>query len=725
MRLIVFLSFQVNCAASGCHAVFFGYGHMVCREHAPCKVRKPGNIIVWDPADCHICSKLVDSAFKSKDITRIDRKNAVNHLKKWIRGFQKNKTGPYLANDDLRETLFPKSGREAVWRADSTSEPQASTSKDLEKSLGIMDLDTEGMDVDKETEEDLLAEKSSGFDGFPDEEDEIDTSTVATPDTYSSPSPSRSAASNPSRSRHPSEQTGTIPKAKTTKPTEEVTDPIIKRFDNAAAQMEQMVQLLKEAQEGRKQAEQERDRARVQAEKAHFLAVEESQKKDIAVKEKIARLQEKAIEERKKFRQEIDELKKSRPDASGLPPMPPNLDHNPWRPGYLVTKTEGGYYTIGGTWGTRHEEDLVFSPNKDEYPRVWIRLRDEVVGKDDLVVKESVLFEHSKAQDTYSRIFRKVEAKTLGFGIDGKKTCIFNAPNDMVFPFASKAFHHMKAAWREDKGKFPALKEFDSVSLLCPQESLEDWGECALTFKGGRFEPDCAREQFGESVPFIPYKQLKDEFDKRLVLAHALGTQTMIELHIHRHPEMEGFKLLAKQHLPQFAKALFDFGEAKKTCRKTVLDRATIKHEPSRLIHSSIWGEYLFPVDVVREAKSLAEKAGKSLLDRWGMQESKKRKASDDGKQGNKRRKGNNPYNKTKKDEASFRSPAYNKKFEEQPGSSYNRKSNFKKRGGKGQHGGNNKPGKSPRDQGKGGRGGRGGRGGYKGKSSSRPSNSK
>ena len=64
-----------------------------------------------------------------------------------------------------------------------------------------------------------------------------------------------------------------------------------------------------------------------------------------------------------------------------------------------MAKTEGRYYTIGGAWGTRHEEDLVFVPSKDEYPKVWIRLREEVVGKDDLVVNESVLFEHSKAQD--------------------------------------------------------------------------------------------------------------------------------------------------------------------------------------------------------------------------------------------------------------------------------------------------------------------------------------
>ena len=91
-----------------------------------------------------------------------------------------------------------------------------------------------------------------------------------------------------------------------------------------------------------------------------------------------------------------------------------------------------------------------------------------------------------------------------------------------------------------------------------------------MTFKGGKFEADCAREQFGESVPLIPQRYLKDEFNKRLVLAHDLSTQTMIELEIHRHPEVESFKLLAKQHLLTFARSLFEFGEAKKACRKVV-----------------------------------------------------------------------------------------------------------------------------------------------------------
>ena len=66
-------------------------------------------------------------------------------------------------------------------------------------------------------------------------------------------------------------------------------DPHVRRFDDAASKMEQMVQLLKEAQEEKRRAEAERDRARDQAEKAHYLAVEEAHRKDIAAKENLAR----------------------------------------------------------------------------------------------------------------------------------------------------------------------------------------------------------------------------------------------------------------------------------------------------------------------------------------------------------------------------------------------------------------------------------------------------
>ena len=136
-----------------------------------------------------------------------------------------------------------------------------------------------------------MAGKSSVFDRFPDEQDELDVSTIATPDTYIPPSPSNSSKYGPSRSLLSSEQTGAILKksrAKTTKPRDKTVDPLYKRFDDAASKMERMMELLQEAQEEKRRAVAERDRAKEQAEKAHYLTVEEAHRKDIAAKENLA-----------------------------------------------------------------------------------------------------------------------------------------------------------------------------------------------------------------------------------------------------------------------------------------------------------------------------------------------------------------------------------------------------------------------------------------------------
>ena len=87
---------------------------------------------------------------------------------------------------------------------------------------------------------------------------------------------------------------------------------------------------------------------------------------------------------------------------------------------------------------------------------------------------------------------------------------------------------------------------------------------------------EVARDQLGEPVPLIPIRLIKIEHQRRLELARALSTQTMIETSLHQYPEIDNFKLLAKQHLHQFSKALFDFGEAKRAIRKHVPDKAMV-----------------------------------------------------------------------------------------------------------------------------------------------------
>ena len=64
-------------------------------------------------------------------------------------------------------------------------------------------------------------------------------------------------------------------------------------------------------------------------------------------------------------------------------------------------------------------------------------------------------------------------------------------------------------------------------------------------------------------------------------------------------------RLVSKQHALTFAKALFRFGEARKACRKVIISAATVRHEPDRLINSSVWGESLFPAALVDEISKM------------------------------------------------------------------------------------------------------------------------
>ena len=105
---------------------------------------------------------------------------------------------------------------------------------------------------------------------------------------------------------------------------------------------------------------------------------------------------------------------------------------------------------------------------------------------------------------------------------------MYQAPDKQIFPYAEEVFLSLKAAWREDKSKFPFLKEYDAVSLLCPSPS-EDWKDCFTTCKAGRLPTTVARDLFHENLPLIPAKYLREEFESRSDLAHALSVQAMTE----------------------------------------------------------------------------------------------------------------------------------------------------------------------------------------------------
>ena len=123
-------------------------------------------------------------------------------------------------------------------------------------------------------------------------------------------------------------------------------------------------------------------------------------------------------------------------------------------------------------------------------------------------------------------------------------------------------------------------------------------------------------------------------------MAHALSVQAMTEFAIShnkakeipeglaenakslidiKRDDYDALRLIVKTHSLAFAKALFCFGEARRICRKLVFASPTVKHDPERLINSSIWSESLFPEAIIKEIKDNAEKADKSLMSKWGM----------------------------------------------------------------------------------------------------------
>ena len=165
------------------------------------------------------------------------------------------------------------------------------------------------------------------------------------------------------------------------------------------------------------------------------------------------------------------------------------------------------------------------------------------------------------------------------------------------------------------------------MSLALPADSPE-WRDLHLTFTQGKLTQDCAQRQFHERLPNIPEHLLKTEADTKEALASQLSHQCYLEVLIHKHPQMECFKVLAKSHLSAFMRALFNFGVARRECRKAALKFAKVRHEPNRLIESRIWGKDLFPEDLTKEILDRAAQENRNLLDKWDARyDSSKRKS--------------------------------------------------------------------------------------------------
>ena len=90
-----------------------------------------------------------------------------------------------------------------------------------------------------------------------------------------------------------------------------------------------------------------------------------------------------------------------------------------------------------------------------------------------------------------------------------------------------------------------------------------------------------------------------------------------------QNPTAELLKPLSKPLVANLLHDLYDFYMARRACRKHVLDNATIRHEPLRLINGSIWGASLFPPPLVEEVMKNAVSHNQNIRTRWGMDKRK------------------------------------------------------------------------------------------------------
>ena len=102
---------QATCKEKGCKTQFIATSsHDLCRRHALCAVAV-GDLIVWHPYLCDVCSRLLASQYEESQVSMMDIETDFELLKSWVSGFQRlvPKESPYILSDEFRLHLFPLS----------------------------------------------------------------------------------------------------------------------------------------------------------------------------------------------------------------------------------------------------------------------------------------------------------------------------------------------------------------------------------------------------------------------------------------------------------------------------------------------------------------------------------------------------------------------------------------------------------------------------------------
>ena len=157
-----------------------------------------------------------------------------------------------------------------------------------------------------------------------------------------------------------------------------------------------------------------------------------------------------------------------------------------------------------------------------------------------------------------------------------------------------------------------ALRECRATSMVFP--GSEKWTDIVATFESGKLAQDIATKQFSETLPLLSDAKLKIELEAREKLANSLHVLTSMELLAANYDSCDLFPMLAKAHLPAVVRNLQEFANARRALRVHTFMNAKVRHEPNRLINSSLWGAGLFPEEIVKEILAKAASENRSLL---------------------------------------------------------------------------------------------------------------
>ncbi|XP_068211926.1 uncharacterized protein [Palaemon carinicauda] len=315
----------------------------------------------------------------------------------------------------------------------------------------------------------------------------------------------------------------------------------------------------------------------------------------------------------------------SAPKKLHVKDLPPFSAVNPWRHAEHMPMSAGNIF-ISDKLGTLPVEDVEFWPSLGAYPDCYVRLQTEQPSKEKTAPKEVIVLDLPKAQALLTSTLKERAFTNSKVPALSKKHPSFITSSSRAFPFMEKGY---KAALKAiEAGKpCPTLEECRPFSLALPSDD-KDWKDVHHIFSVGKLEADIAGRQFGEDLPKLSDFHLRQEQETKERLDASMSLQTMLEMVASDSQSPDMFMVFAKAHLATVTKDLYYFIKARRACREFVFASAAVRHEPRKLISSSIWGKDLFPSEVVKEVVNKAATENRNLFQKWGL--SMKRKSSQD-----------------------------------------------------------------------------------------------